>query len=77
MLKTIFPTAVLVLGLFNPVIDAAIVDVIVGPGGSLAFTPTDVIIDLGDTVRLRAADVSGHDAGVMQSHVRHARGNAR
>ncbi len=41
---------------------AAIVDVTVGPGGAVVFSPADIIINVGDTVRW-TWDSGGHNVG--------------
>ncbi len=43
-------------------VSAAIIDVTVGPGGSIVFSPADVSIQLGDTVRW-TWDSNGHNVG--------------
>jgi plastocyanin len=50
--------------LFFPCITAhaAIADVTVGPGGAFVFSPVDIIIDVGDTVKW-TWDSTGHNVG--------------
>lgn len=62
VMVSLFGAAALLVSSFTSTAEAGTRDVIVGPGGGLTFSPKDIIIQVGDTVRWTWAS-DGHNVG--------------